>query len=113
MDAERGDVEGLLTLALQDVVVELWAGLDDYFRDRVREIDALTQADVVLDHGRGAAWLGDDQIARMRSRLRRGHRDVEQMDRRLELGFGSDVDEGAVLDKCGVERIKRIIIHAC
>jgi hypothetical protein len=108
---KAADVEGVQVLALHLDALDVRAFARHEFGDCGGECGgAGHQADVGLDDGRLAARTGEDEVAQVAGRRRRGFgADVEEVDGLLDDLVGGQVDETAILEERGVERGERVV----
>ena len=108
-----GDVKGLAALVLKLDVLDERLVARDQLGDGVREIGRVHRPDIAFDDGQLALVFRDDQVARVaRGPGFFGRRDKYQLNRLDHDHAGRRVNEGAVEEKCRVERRKRAVFHA-
>ena len=101
-----GDVECLVAFQLRLVVLDTGAGLQHDFAHRVVEASrAGPGIEVVLHHARAARDLRDEQHSGVGNDIGlAAGRDEDEVNGVSGRGAAPKVNEGAVLDECGVER---------
>ncbi len=105
LDPQSLHIEGVRALLLDQVVVYDGVLARHELRHGVREVDAVRERYVVLDHDRLGVLLREDQVPRMRDRrLPRRNRHVQQVDRPLQNRAPREVQERAVVEERRVER---------
>src|SRR5260370_38546643 len=104
VDAQRGDVESLLVLALDHVVRKHCVAAGHQFRGRVAEHGAAVERHIVLDECGLAVILRHNEIARMTHGWRIvGRRDEQQADGLLHPRASSAVDIRSAWPKSRVQ----------
>ena len=84
---------------------------DFEFGDRVGEVGATADADVVLDEGERAPLFDDDEIAGMVGDGIRGHAaDEHDLERLREPDTAADANDEAVFHQRGVQRQQRLTL---
>src|SRR5450759_3357481 len=109
LDAQRGDVESLLVLALDHVMRKHSVVAGDQLRDRVAEHRAAVERHIVLDERSLAVFLGHNEVARMAHRWSVFRsRSKQQADGLLHERASGDVYTRSVFRKGRVQRTEGI-----
>ena len=102
------DMEGIAAFTLQLDMAHRRIRRHHDFSDGIGQISLFAQRDIILDHAALAAFIGNDQAARIGGGALAGGYE-QQMDRLFERGIFCGMDEYAVLQKRGVQCNEQIV----